>query len=49
MKTMNAVNAVQLFIVVWTFTAVCQADGKRINFPLERVCANNEEGLNLRS
>ncbi|XP_039521342.1 uncharacterized protein LOC120474786 isoform X1 [Pimephales promelas] len=26
MKTMNAVNAVQLFIVVWTFTAVCQAD-----------------------
>jgi len=40
MKTMNAVNAVQLFIVVWTFTAVCQADGKRINFLLERVCAN---------
>ncbi|KAK2876075.1 hypothetical protein Q8A67_020171 [Cirrhinus molitorella] len=25
-KSMNAVNAVQLFIVVWTFTAVCQAD-----------------------
>ncbi|XP_016408863.1 uncharacterized protein LOC107740851 [Sinocyclocheilus rhinocerous] len=23
---MNAVNAVQLFILVWTFTAVCQAD-----------------------
>ncbi|XP_077056402.1 uncharacterized protein LOC143709686 [Siphateles boraxobius] len=26
-KTMNGVNAVQLFILVWTFTAVCQADG----------------------
>ncbi|XP_077065357.1 uncharacterized protein LOC143718238 [Siphateles boraxobius] len=24
---MNAVNAVQLFILVWTFTDVCQADG----------------------
>ncbi|KAF4106301.1 hypothetical protein G5714_012291 [Onychostoma macrolepis] len=24
--TMNAVNAVQLFVLVWTFTAVCQAD-----------------------
>ncbi|XP_077056398.1 uncharacterized protein LOC143709682 [Siphateles boraxobius] len=24
---MNAVKAVQLFILVWTFTAVCQADG----------------------
>ncbi|XDV44066.1 hypothetical protein PO909_012418, partial [Leuciscus waleckii] len=23
---MNAVNAVQLFTLVWTFTAVCQAD-----------------------
>ncbi|CAM4712084.1 unnamed protein product [Leuciscus chuanchicus] len=26
MKSMNAVNAVQLFTLVWTFTAVCQAD-----------------------
>ncbi|XP_073684887.1 uncharacterized protein [Garra rufa] len=24
---MNAVNAVQLFLLVWTFSAVCQADG----------------------
>ncbi|QAU55016.1 membrane protein ORF131 [Cyprinid herpesvirus 3] len=30
---MNAVNAVQLFFLVWSFTAVCQGDdGKRINF-----------------
>jgi len=37
MKTMSAVNAVQLFFLVWTFSAVCRADGKRI-----------EEGMNLR-
>ncbi len=45
---MNAINAVQLFIVVWTFTTVCQADdGKRINFTIESVC-ENDEGQNLR-
>ncbi|XP_039521340.1 uncharacterized protein LOC120474784 isoform X2 [Pimephales promelas] len=26
MKTMSAVNAVQLFFLVWTFSAVCRAD-----------------------
>ncbi|XP_051771678.1 uncharacterized protein LOC127524255 [Ctenopharyngodon idella] len=25
-KTMNAINSVQLFLLVWTFTAVCRAD-----------------------
>jgi len=26
---MSAVNAVQLFILVWTFSALCRVDGKR--------------------
>lgn len=33
---MNAVNSAQLFALVWTFTAVCQADGKN-KLPLKSV------------
>ncbi|XP_042591940.1 uncharacterized protein LOC122139290 [Cyprinus carpio] len=35
--TMDAVNAVQLFILVWTFTAVCQAEDLDIIVSCENV------------
>ncbi|KAK9965927.1 hypothetical protein ABG768_004989 [Culter alburnus] len=35
-KTMNTVNAV-LFILVWTFTAVCQADDDVCSISCEEV------------
>ncbi|XDV44078.1 hypothetical protein PO909_012424 [Leuciscus waleckii] len=46
MKTMNAVNAVQLFIMVWTFTAVCQADDD-ISVSCENVTGTVGEKVTL--
>ncbi|XP_039521341.1 uncharacterized protein LOC120474784 isoform X3 [Pimephales promelas] len=46
MKTMNAVNAVQLFIVVWTFTAVCQADDE-MSVSCEDVTGTASEEVTL--
>ncbi|CAM4712090.1 unnamed protein product [Leuciscus chuanchicus] len=46
MKTMNAVNAVQLFILVWTFTAVCQADD-HISVRCENVTGTVGEEVTL--
>ncbi|KAF4106305.1 hypothetical protein G5714_012295 [Onychostoma macrolepis] len=43
---MNAVNAVQLFILVWTFTAVCQADAE-IVLSCENVTGSVGKEVNL--
>ncbi|XP_016314958.1 uncharacterized protein LOC107667752 [Sinocyclocheilus anshuiensis] len=43
---MNAVNAVQLFILVWTFTAVCQAD-KNFNVRCDGVTGSVGKEVHL--
>ncbi|KTF79544.1 hypothetical protein cypCar_00040313, partial [Cyprinus carpio] len=43
--TMNAVNAVQLFILLWTFTAVCQA--KNFNVSCDDVTGFVGKKVNL--
>ncbi|XDV44076.1 hypothetical protein PO909_012424 [Leuciscus waleckii] len=45
-KSMDAVNAVQLFILVWTFTAVCQADDD-ISVSCENVTGTVSEEVTL--
>ncbi|XP_026078014.1 uncharacterized protein LOC113055856 isoform X3 [Carassius auratus] len=44
---MNAVNAVQLFILVWTFTAVCQADDEHVSVSCQNVTGPVGKEVNL--
>ncbi|XP_016313724.1 uncharacterized protein LOC107666794 [Sinocyclocheilus anshuiensis] len=44
---MNAVNVVQLFILVWTFTAVCQADDGFVSASCDDVTGSVEKEVTL--
>ncbi|XP_026104975.1 uncharacterized protein LOC113076502 isoform X2 [Carassius auratus] len=44
---MNAVNTVQLFILVWTFTAVCQDDDENVSVSCQNVTGSVGKEVNL--